>query len=86
MLGRSKSGICGKKQIKPNKRERKRDPRVVSFRRWFLEMIFKFKTLLKLFCLTLLQINKTLQKLKLSPKFFYKSNHNTHSKYIHRFF
>ena len=33
MLGRSKSGICGKKQIKPNKRERKRDPKVVSFRR-----------------------------------------------------
>lgn len=33
MLGRSKSGICGKKQIKPTNRERKRDPKVVSFRR-----------------------------------------------------
>ena len=33
MLGRTKSGICGKKQIKPTKRERKRDPKVVSFRR-----------------------------------------------------
>ena len=33
MLGRSKSGICGKKQITPNKRERKRDPKVVTFRK-----------------------------------------------------
>ena len=33
MLARSKSGICGKKQIKPSKRERKRDPKVVSFRK-----------------------------------------------------
>ena len=45
MLARSKSGICGKKQIKPNMRERKRNPKVVSFRRWFL-VIFFIKTLM----------------------------------------
>jgi hypothetical protein len=33
ILGRTKCGICGKKQIKPTKRERKRDPKVVSFRK-----------------------------------------------------
>ena len=42
MLGRSKSGICGKKQIKPSKRERKRDPKVVSFRKWFLGSYHNF--------------------------------------------
>lgn len=58
MLARSKSGICGKKQIKPNMRERKRDPKVVSFRRWFLELVY-----LKLYCPLIREINKTLQNL-----------------------
>lgn len=50
ILGRTKSGICGKKQIKPTKRERKRDPKVVTFRRWFLEMTFNSSELIKTLC------------------------------------
>ena len=72
MLARSKSGICGKKQIKPNMRERKRNPKVVSFRRWFLE-IFLIKTLMP----SKHANQQNIKKIEIISKIL-KSNHNTH--------
>ena len=76
-LGRTKSGICGKKQMKPTKRERKRDPKVVTFRRWFLEVTFNSSELIKTLCAVYALTTKHYGK-QISSKF--QSNQNTHPK------